>query len=97
MSKLFQNLGLARRAGKIVTGETAMTAIKEQKAMLVLIASDAAERTKSRILEKCRFYCIRTKFVEDSVNLAQSIGKENCMFVAVLDEGFARIIENELA
>lgn len=95
-SSSYQLLGLAYRAKKILTGETAMEAVKNKEAKLVVYASDASEKTKKRILEKCRFYEIDTIEVEDSVQISSAIGKVNCVMVAITDSGFAKKFVSDL-
>ena len=43
-------LGLAMRARKLATGESALKAIQSQQARLVLIASDASDNTKKKYI-----------------------------------------------
>ena len=44
-------LGLAMRARKLATGESALKAIQSQQARLVLIASDASDYTKKKYID----------------------------------------------
>ena len=47
-------LGLATRAGKTVFGtESCMSAIEKRKVKLILLASDASDRTKTNFKEIC--------------------------------------------
>ena len=52
-------LGLAKKAGKTVSGEDKiLEAIRNGKAKLVIIAGDASENTKKRFKDKCAYYHI---------------------------------------
>jgi ribosomal protein L7Ae-like RNA K-turn-binding protein len=47
--KILNMLGLARRAGKLVTGEELVVdEVRKQKAKLVFVASDASENTRKK-------------------------------------------------
>ena len=82
------------RAQKIKSGELAINSIQNKDARLVLLASDASEKTKERIHNKCVHYDVEVLMVDDSQQLSQSIGKFNCMYISIIDEGFALKIKN---
>ena len=55
--KILSLLGLAFRAGKVVSGEFAVKeAVRGQTAELVLVAGDASDNTKKLFHDKCSFY-----------------------------------------
>jgi len=94
MNKLYQILGLAMKAGKLSYGDKAIKSIQSKEAKLVLLTSDASDKTKKRITNKCFYYQIEVVLIDDSVYLSQSIGRSNCMYVSILEEGFAKEIKN---
>ncbi|EHL76924.1 YlxQ family RNA-binding protein [Bacillus smithii] len=84
-------LGLANRAGKIISGEElAVKEIRTGRAKLVLLSKDASENTIKKIKDKCLYYQVPVKEVANRYLLGQSIGKKERVVVAVLDEGFAK-------
>ncbi|WP_212972329.1 YlxQ family RNA-binding protein [Bacillus sp. J14TS2] len=84
-------LGLANRARKIISGEElVLKEIKLQKAKLILISNDASKNTSKKIQDKCTFYHVPFRFVESREKLGHSIGKDERVVVAVLEEGFAK-------
>lgn len=84
-------LGLASRARKICSGgDSVMKAIRKNDAKLVLIASDASNRTKKTIQDKCRYYGVNLYTVSNQFELGKAIGKDKRITVAVTDEGFAK-------
>ena len=84
-------LGLANRARKIISGEElTIKEIRNGSAKLVLLSADASVNTTKKITDKCNFYEIPFKLVEDRYLLGQAIGKEARVVVAVLDKGFAK-------
>jgi ribosomal protein L7Ae-like RNA K-turn-binding protein len=84
-------LGLANRARKLISGEELVVKeIRSGKAKLVLLAEDASKNTEKKISDKCAYYQVPLKRVENRSLLGQAIGKEARVVVAVLDEGFAQ-------
>lgn len=84
-------LGLMNRARKLISGEELVVKeIRSGKAKLVLLAEDASKNTEKKISDKCAYYQVPLKRVENRTLLGQAIGKEARVVVAVLDEGFAQ-------
>lgn len=84
-------LGLANRARKIISGEElTIKEIQRGKAKLILLSADASANTTKKVTDKCNFYQVPCKTVEDRFLLGQAIGKDARVVVAVLDNGFAK-------
>lgn len=84
-------LGLINRARKLISGEELVVKeIRSGKAKLVLLAEDASKNTEKKISDKCAYYQVPLKRVENRTLLGRAIGKEARVVVAVLDEGFAQ-------
>lgn len=92
MDKIYNLIGLAMRAKKIISGEELMDAIRKKKVSLVLVSNDASENTKKKYSDKCRFYEIDMITIDDSNRLNQAIGKSNRMAIGIKDEGFKKSI-----
>ena len=60
------------------------------RAKLVLLAADASSNTEKKVSDKCKFYNVPVRKVEDRSVLGRSIGKEARVVVAVTDQGFAK-------
>ena len=89
-------LGLAKRAGKAVSGTDAVIArIKSGEAQLVVISEDASSGTKKRISDKCKSYNADYIFYGNCDDVGKSIGVDNCVAVAITDIGFAQSIKNK--
>ena len=83
-------LGLANRAGKVVTGEELVVkAIQRQRVKVVLLAADASDNTKKKILDKCDHYQIPVRFVPNRYTLGKSVGKNARVVAAITDKGFS--------
>lgn len=90
MNKFLSMLGLAQRAGKLVSGEEqVIQTIQKRKAYLVLLASDASLNTAKKITDKCNFYHIPLNQDYERRTLGQAIGKKERVMIAVTDKGFA--------
>lgn len=90
-NKFYGMLGLAKRAGKAINGtEAVITKIRGFEAHLVIISEDASEGTKKRITDKCKSYETEYIFYGNCDDIGKAIGAENCVAVAIIDEGFAK-------
>lgn len=74
----------------LVSGETAvMGAIRDGKAYLVILATDASEQTRKRYADKCAYYGAKHVTFGTMEEIGKAIGKEHRSAVAVIDRGFA--------
>ena len=54
---IFSMLGLCKKAGKLKSGAYSVEeTVKSQKAALVIMASDASDRTKKSTRDMCTYY-----------------------------------------
>ncbi|WP_246939828.1 YlxQ family RNA-binding protein [Bacillus pinisoli] len=84
-------VGLAARARKIISGEELVVKeIQRSKVSLVLLSLDASKNTEKKITDKCAFYKIPLRRVENRYELGQAIGKDARVVIGIQDEGFAR-------
>lgn len=91
-NKVLNMLGLAMRAGKLVTGEElTLKEIRRNKARLVLIAADAGKNTHKNISDKCTYYKIPFTDRLTALEIGGAIGKPR-MVIGILDNGFAKKI-----
>lgn len=87
------NLGLAYRASKLEYGTTnVIKSIQNKQAKLVIIASDASDNTKKKIINKCIYYDVDYKIQFLSTEISKAIGKKNIMVISILDSGFKNIL-----
>ncbi len=92
-------LGLARRAGMIEAGDEAVRAsISQKRARVVLIASDASERTHDTFIFIAESAGIPVITLDETrEQLGNALGKRPCAAVAVCDIGMSAAIVNKLA
>lgn len=88
-AKLLNMLGLATRAGKVVSGEF-MTekSVKEGRALLCIVAMDASDNTKKLFRDKCSYYGVDLHIFATKDELGHAIGKTTRASLAILDDGF---------
>ncbi|WP_429373103.1 L7Ae/L30e/S12e/Gadd45 family ribosomal protein [Paenibacillus sp. DS2015] len=97
MNKTLSRLGLAMRAGKIVTGdEIVLKTIRSSEAKLVVLAGDASLNTQKKFRDKCGTYKIPLLIGFDRESLGTSIGKPNRVVLAITDQGFAEMISKPM-
>ena len=92
-NKVLSMLGLATRSRKVDSGEF-MTekAVKQGKAYLTIVATDASENTKKQFSNMCGFYEVPIYFYGTKEELGHAMGKAMRASLAVCDEGFAKSI-----
>ena len=88
-------IGLAQRARKVITGEGLMKAIRANSVSLVVIATDASDRTKKQITSKCEFYNIQYVIQFTIKELSNAIGKSNRVALGISDNDFKKMILND--
>ena len=94
-TKLFNCLGLCRRAGKCQSGAfAAERALKAGKAKLVLLEETASENTKDRFSALCEGRKVPFRLVPE---VGRAIGREAHGVMAVTDIGFVNMILDALA
>lgn len=95
--KVLSMLGLATKAGKVVSGEfSTEKAIKSGKAYLVMVAEDASENTKKEFSDSCSYYQVPFVIYGTKETLGHCIGKQMRASLAVIDEGFGREIAKKM-
>lgn len=88
--KLLNLLGLARRAGKLTTGEDlVLGAIRNQKAKLVFFAADGGASSLKKFTNKTNSYDVAFTTALTRQELADATGMVRSV-IAVTDQGFAK-------
>ncbi|MFD2116786.1 L7Ae/L30e/S12e/Gadd45 family ribosomal protein [Paenibacillus yanchengensis] len=96
--KALSLLGLATRAGKLISGdEIVLKAVRQRNCSLVIIAGDASSNTKKKFADKCRTYGIQLAEAYDREQLGKAIGKEDRVIIAITDAQFAALIASHLS
>jgi len=90
-NKIINLLGLANKAGKLISGDEAVT--KDLKNIFLLfVASDVSVRTKDKYEKKCFYYNVTCDFSFSSSELEKAVGRSR-KIIGVKDKGFALAFE----
>ena len=96
-SKALSMIGLAAKAGRVSSGETAVeNAIKAYNAYLVIVACDASDNTKKKFDDMCKFRDIQIVHFASKEELGKVLGKEYRASIAITDENFAKGIKEKI-
>ena len=97
MNRIFSMIGMAMKAGKVVSGEfSTEKAVKTGSAWMVIVSEAASENTKKMFRNMCTFYKVPMYVYGTKEDLGHCMGKEFRASLAVTDEGFAKSIEKRL-
>lgn len=98
MNKILQLLGLAMRAGKVISGEElVIQEIRSGRAQLVFLSTDAARNVEKKVTDKCSYYNVPLYRYGTRRELGAAIGKEERVVIAILDKGFTRSFQKLLS
>lgn len=99
MDKILGLLGLAKKAGRLETGEEPVgAACRAREARLLLLADDAAPNTVRRAAHFAEAgACVMLTVPAPKAILGAAVGRSSCAMVAVTDIGFADAIAKRLA
>ena len=87
---VYSMLGLCAKAGKLICGQDQTEkAVRERKAFLVMISTDASEGTKKRMRDKCASYNVPLAEYGLKEELGRAVGKQERSCIAVTDKGLA--------
>ena len=88
-NKAVSLLGLAMKAGRLVSGEfLTEKAVKTGKAALVIVAEDASDNTKKMFTDMCTYYDVPFYIWGRKEELGTAIGREYRASLALTDAGF---------
>ncbi|KUO52281.1 MAG: hypothetical protein APF76_04395 [Desulfitibacter sp. BRH_c19] len=91
---VYNYLGIAQRAGKIVSGEnTLLSKGNFNRYMLLVIATDASEAVKKRFVNKAINNKVEYLLFGDKEKLGLSIGKSPRTVLALIDRNLSQKIE----
>ena len=97
-NKILSLIGLAMKAGKVVSGEfSTEKAVKSGHACLVIISEEASDNTRKKFQNMCTYYEVPIYFYGTTIDLGIAIGKEFRASLAVTDQGLSTAIEKQLS
>lgn len=88
-------LGIARKAGKAITGESMCeNAIRCGKAHLAIIAQDASDNTKKKFSDMCRAREVKTVFFGQKNEIGHAVGKGDTAVICIIDMGISTKLQH---
>ena len=91
--KMLGYLGMATRAGKLVTGyNTCLDMIPRGKLKLVILAEDVGENTRKKLQDKCDSYEVPLHIGAGAEEMSRATGKIDKGVFGIMDKGFAESI-----
>ncbi len=102
MNKVYSLLGLAKKAGQLLSGdETVERTIRAGKAVLVIVAGDASENTKDKFKSMCSFREVSYREFGEKFELGRCTGKEVRSVISIQSKdfknGLLKIIDNQIS
>ncbi len=96
--KVLSLLGLAKKAGKLKSGEYCVEEeLKKNRARLVIVAGDASKNTSKKYEDMCNYRHVPIVFYADKDSLGKCIGCEERAAVVITDDGFSNGIMREIS
>lgn len=88
--KIYSFIGLAAKAGKLITGdETCERSAKSGAVYLMIVSEDASDNTKKKFGNICKYRGINIRHFGTKEKLGKHSGKDIRSVVAITDRGFA--------
>ena len=98
INKVLGFLGISAKAGKIVSGtDIVLENIEKNKIKLVIVATDAAERTINNFKYSCEKKNVPIYIYGNIEENSKAIGKENRAVIGIKDEKLAEAIVNKIS
>ncbi len=98
INKILGLLGISAKAGKIVSGtDIVLENIEKNKVNLVIIATDASERTINNFKFSCEKYKVPLFIYGTIDENSKAIGKDNRAVIGVKDKNLAEAIKNKIS
>lgn len=97
MNKVYNYLGLAKRAGQVVSGEQAVLgAVQRNKVRLLLISTDASQNTQDKFSSLALNHSVPFHIYGEKDLFGQAIGSSPRAVVGILDRSFANVIQTQV-
>ncbi|MCG8485269.1 MAG: ribosomal L7Ae/L30e/S12e/Gadd45 family protein [Clostridia bacterium] len=95
--KVYRYLGLAKRSGNLISGyNTCLHYMGKKKVKLIIISEDAAENTKSKLIQQAARNNIEYMVWGLKDKLSHSVGANNRSVFGITDDNFARVVALEI-
>lgn len=98
IKQLLFSIGLARKAGKLISGtDFVCDAIRKNKIFLVVCSDSVSDNTKKKLSDCCTYYRVALYFADASKEaLGNAIGKSFTACVGVTDQNLSELISRNI-
>ncbi|MGE5629842.1 MAG: L7Ae/L30e/S12e/Gadd45 family ribosomal protein [Caulobacteraceae bacterium] len=94
MNKIYSMIGLAYKAGRVVSGEDPVrNAIRSGKVKLLIISEDASKNTHKRFKNAAEYYKVEKSIWGSKEQLGASMGKSERSVIGITDDNFGRSLK----
>jgi len=98
--RIYAFIGLAAKAGKIVSGEESCEKVLKRGAVrLMLVAQDASDNTKKRFIDMCQYRGVDIRIFGEKALLGKYTGKDMRAVVGIQNKDFSKqlikLIDNQ--
>ena len=94
--RIYSLLGIAQKAGKVSAGDMAQQSVKDRKARLLVIASDASGNTRDKLTRMAENAGVPWVLYGTMEDLGHAVGKSDRACLSVRDTGFAKSLRSLL-
>ena len=88
--KFLQTLGLCKRANALLSGDELFKSLSSGNVYLVVLGSDASDRTKKQYRDKTKTYDISLNEDYSAMEISTAVGMKNRIAVGITNRGLAR-------
>ncbi len=93
---MINTIGLAYRARKVVVGtDITLTAMRNGKVVLLLLATDASHTTKKKVYDKAKTYQVEVLEELSSYDISAGLGKVDIKVIGITDRGFSQLLMSQ--
>ena len=96
-SAVYSAVGMANKAGKLVTGTDAcVRAIRARSVILVVLSEEASENTRKKVMNSCSSKNITCIEYGSSEMLGKMTGKSHRIVIGVKDKNLSKLILSKM-
>ncbi|MDO9628465.1 MAG: ribosomal L7Ae/L30e/S12e/Gadd45 family protein [Acholeplasmataceae bacterium] len=89
-------IGLALRAKKVTVGtDMTITALRNKKLSLIIMATDASHTTKKKVYDKAKTYQVEVIEELSSFEISNALGKDDIKVIGITDRGFSQLLMDQ--
>ena len=97
LSRVYSAIGMANKAGKIISGTDAcIRAIKAGTVELIILSEDASDNTRKKIMNACSYRNISCVVYGKGGMLGKVTGKNHRIVAGVRDKNLSKLILSKM-